>query len=435
MNKIIFFALCLVSPFVSLVAQNDAGYAIQFKIEDIPDKTLYIIGCHGSDYYIVDSAKVKKKGVVFKNKTRIIPAGIYQLANNNCDSYLDFIVENDRDFTITTSLKNPYFSARIENSEENTLFFEYMKHKIANDGTLEGFTNDLASFSNNSLLHFYLKTTQYKFDSPAFDEIEDEDERLLQQYLYFKNHFFDNLDLSDSRILRIPVDYGIEYFFTEVVIHNPDSLKKEVDKFIALTKGNKEVRDYLLRELYFIFHVGDPVSDMLFVYLYEQYCPDGQCDWLDELLARRFTRDYKRLYKLMPGKKVPPLEAYDENERKQSTDSIPNKNIILWFWDPDCEDCLDQTPVLYDFYAVYKDTYDIEVYAVSITEDVERWERFTRENQLDWINVSYGMGEPNYDFVDYFDLLTTPAIYLINKDHVILDRMFSLDDLHFIFDK
>lgn len=435
MNKKIFIALSLVFSAFSLLAQETNGYAMKFKFDNIHDNILYIVGYYGNDYYILDSAKVKRNSAVFSDKSKKLPTGFYQLTNNQGDVYFEFIIEKDFDFTIYTSLKNPYFSAIIENSEENTIFFEYMKHKIADNGTLADFVNNLISMSNNTLLSFYLKTTHYKFEAPTFDEIEDEDTKLLQQYLYFKNHFFDNIDFTDSRILRMPIDYGTDYFFNEIVIRNADSLKKELDHFINLSGNNQDVRNYFLRELYFILQNGDPTFEIAFVYLYDQYCPDGNCEWLEELLQRRFTRDYKRKSKLIPGKTVPHLIAFDSEKKVQSTKTIDHKYIILWFWDPDCEDCLEQTPALCDFYHVYKDEYDFEVYAVSITEDTLRWNNFVEESHLDWINVSYGMGQTNYDFVDYFDLITTPAIYLINKEHVIIERMFSLDDLHFIFEE
>ncbi|MDR2980572.1 MAG: redoxin domain-containing protein [Bacteroidales bacterium] len=435
MNKNILCAFCLAISSFLLIAQNDKGYNIGFKFDNITDKTLYIVGYYGNDYYLLDSAKVKKNKITFKSNENHLPTGFYQLANKKGDTYLEFIVEKSRYFTISTALKNPYFNAIINNSEENQIFFEYMKHQITNDGTLDPFVDNLLSMSGNTLLGVYLKTTRYKFEAPSFDEIKGEEAKSLRQYLYFKDHFFDNIDFSDPRILRMPIDYGVGYFFTEIVIKNVDSLRKETENFIHFTSQNQEVKNYFLRELYFIFHNGDPTFDIMLVYLYDNYCPGGECDWLEELLQRRFTRDYKRKSMLIPGKKVPFLEAVDIHGKKHSTENIPNKYIILWFWDPDCEDCLEQTPVLNDFYIVYKEMYDVEVFAVSITEDVERWDHFVQENHLEWVNVSYGMGDPNYSFVDYFDLLTTPAIYLIDKDHIIIERMFSLDDLHSFFEE
>ena len=52
-------------------------------------------------------------------------------------------------------------------------------------------------------------------------------------YNYNKDHFFDNIDLTDERLLRtlfyMP---DLNAFFTNVVIQAPDSINKEIDKII-----------------------------------------------------------------------------------------------------------------------------------------------------------------------------------------------------------
>ena len=137
--------------------------------------------------------------------------------------------------------------------------------------------------------------------------------------------------------------------------------------------------------------------------------------------------DRKR--RLLPGAVVPPLEAYDSDGNILKTKDISSDYIVLWLWDPDCDDCVEQTPKLYDFYKKNRDLYNFEVYAISITEDVDRWRAFIESNHLDWQNVSFGKGEPNYNFADYFDVLTTPGIFLIRKDHTIVASQFPLEEL------
>ena len=94
-----------------------------------------------------------------------------------------------------------------------------------------------------------------------------------------------------------------------------------------------------------------------------------------------------------------------------------------------------ETPQLHQFYLENADKYDFEVFAVSITEDIDRWKKTCKEMGLSWINTCYAMGEPNYDFINYFNILTTPGSFLIDKDHKIIMRSFSLDELQDFFQK
>ena len=59
---------------------------------------------------------------------------------------------------------------------------------------------------------------------------------------------------------------------------------------------------------------------------------------------------------------------------------------------------------------------------------------FLRGSHDNWMNGSYSMGEPNYDLVDFFDLLATPGIFIIDKNHKIIARQFPLSKLGEIFE-
>jgi hypothetical protein len=75
------------------------------------------------------------------------------------------------------------------------------------------------------------------------------------------------------------------------------------------------------------------------------------------------------------------------------------------------------------------------VYAVALTEDEEAWLDFIKENNLDWINVSCVHGMLDYDFIDFFDIITTPSILLMDKNHKIISRELSFSKLKKIMEK
>jgi hypothetical protein len=88
---------------------------------------------------------------------------------------------------------------------------------------------------------------------------------------------------------------------------------------------------------------------------------------------------------------------------------------------------------MYDFYSKYQELYHFEVIACSVTEDYDRWIKFTKDYPA-WINTSYAIEMPNYDATDYFNFADTPAIFIIDKQHRIVARQFPLDDLFEIFE-
>ena len=136
--------------------------------------------------------------------------------------------------------------------------------------------------------------------------------------------------------------------------------------------------------------------------------------------------------KLAPGAQIPELTAFDINGKQHSTNEIRTKYTILWFWDPDCDHCQEMTPVLHDLYQEKADELDFEVFAVEVNDDYERWTAFSEKYGLDdWINLSTSMGETSEDFIEYFDIVTTPVILLIDneKNHVIIARQITLEEV------
>ena len=88
------------------------------------------------------------------------------------------------------------------------------------------------------------------------------------------------------------------------------------------------------------------------------------------------------------------------------------------------------TPILHDLYQKRADELDFEVFAVEVNDDYPRWKAFSEMNNLsDWINLSTSMGETSVDYIEYFDIVTTPVILLIDneKNHAIIARQLTLD--------
>ena len=418
---------------ISLFSQEQ-GYKITIELPGVDTKTLYVKGNYGDKSYIFDSIKPSSKFVYsLQSKKRTIPNGIYEIIDKKGNSYLEFIVSQSRHFSIKTE-QDKWSRYTVEGSDENKFFAlikELEQSEMLNKETILQYIE----LSPESLLSKYLKA-QYLFVELPNDYLDDIEEILDidAAYSYVKEHFFDHIDFQDARLLRTPINPKLDIFFTEILLNqHPDTINREIDHFIAKTKNSDEAKRYYLQYIYGLFDTGLPEHAGVIVHLYDNYCADGTCDWLDEHFNRRIKRDVLRKRNLLPGQIVPSLEAYTHTQEKISSENLKTQHIVLWFWDPDCEDCIEQTPKLYEFYQDFHEMYDFEVMAISITEDYERWRNLLSQFP-DWINISFAAGEPNYDFVDYFDLLTTPGIFVIDKDHKIIARQFPLEEIFTIFE-
>ena len=440
------FLICL---FIFLPSNSSAsgnskskGYRIVIEIKDSKLEQLYLLGYYGGESFVFDSASSLKGKYIFEDSKKEIPVGIYSIITSKNQHLFDIMVEKSKFFKIVSSEKTPLLYQEIKQSDENVMFFEYQK-AFENNQDLTPFIET----SPGSFLSNYVKS-KHLFDPNIFirgsfspensGSTEDIDRQILK-------HYFDQIVLNDQRLLRTPLELDVNFYFVsmfDTMISNESDYYEYINDFLNRTinpnnrQNSLETQFFYLKKIMQQYLYNSSKFDTLFVYLYDQYYKPELDQWniFNESDQRIFSSVVERKRRTFPGHIIEPIEMYDKDKNKISTENIHTDFIILWLWDPDCDHCVEETPILYDFYKKNHNKYNFEVMAVSITEDYNRWLKFITENQLNWINVSYAMGEPNYDLVDFFDLLATPGIFIMDKNHKIIARQFPLSKLTEIFE-
>jgi thiol-disulfide isomerase/thioredoxin len=124
---------------------------------------------------------------------------------------------------------------------------------------------------------------------------------------------------------------------------------------------------------------------------------------------------------LLLGKKAQNIVLADTTlKRYYNLYNLPNKYVVLCFWDPDCGHCKKEVPVLLEAYHnLKKKGVDVEVFAPAIMgkEKLDEWTKFIREKGLDWINVADPFRQNNYRYE--WDIQSTPQIYILDKNKII----------------
>lgn len=391
-------------------------YNIKLTIHNLNDKVLYLKGYCGEECFLADSAKVKKNSVTFK--TQLAP-GYYDIVNQNDDTYWGVIVNESRHFSIVSDTN--YSTVLISNSTENEFFFNFL-NQLVNE-----------SEENQMLItHNYITQlpTNVVMQMMAFDYYA------RNSQLPYSDHYFDSVPLKDP-MLRFPMTHSfISQFFNENITDKSASAQlKKIDLFYAHCDVKSEIGQYYLKWLLKHYLTDfNPEWDMVFVYLYEKYFEPNGCRFLTETNARIMQKNVIRKKRTLNGNTIPFLQITGNDGKVESTENPQHKYTLIWFWDPDCDDCLVETPALQQYYAENAEKYDFEVFAVALTEDVERWKNTVNEMQLTWINSCEGDGTTNYDFKDYFNILTTPASFLIDQNHKIILQQITLEKLQNFFE-
>ena len=255
-------------------------------------------------------------------------------------------------------------------------------------------------------------------------------------FYYYRQHFFDNFDFSDGRLLRSPALWNkVNTYMEQLTIKTPDSVSASIDYIVENARANDESFEYLVAKLLNTYGVESKIMgmDAVYVHMVEQYYLSGDAWWADSALIEKMKERARALSPNLVGEPAPDFYAYDMNNAQKNLYSVDAEYTILYFWDYDCGHCKEVTPKLSKIYPQYADK-GVKVFAVSINGDVEIWKEKLREYGLgNAINVQDHRRQSGFD--QQYDILSTPRIFILDKDKIIRYKQISVDQVEEILDQ
>ncbi|HYC30050.1 MAG TPA: thioredoxin-like domain-containing protein, partial [Chitinophagaceae bacterium] len=258
-------------------------------------------------------------------------------------------------------------------------------------------------------------------------------------FRYFKSHYWDGVSLTDERLIRTPIlETKLDKYYRDLVAPDPDSINREVDYMLALSRGNDEMFKYLM--VYFVQKYINPEymgQDAVFVHLFERYINTGQAEF--------FTEQYKkymsdRAYSLMAnliGAPASDLQMTDTTGKVIPLYSVPAEFTVVVFWDPTCGHCKETVPKVDSIFQASWRNQGVALYGVMVEGGQDNWRKFIRDNNLNgWIhvyqtedqkNADIAAGKPSYR--QLYDVYQTPVLYLLDKDKRIIAKKLTLQQI------
>lgn len=477
--KLFSLLLLLALPF----SVSSQGYQIKVKIKGLQaGDTLLLANYYGNKQFIKDSAFADTKSTVIFQGAEPLPGGLYMVVIPG-KSYFE-IVANDQQFSLETDTADFINTMKVTGSPENQVFYDFLKYsgykQVLMQEYSKSYMRDKEAGKTDSL-EFFQK--QYL----ALDkEINDYKEKLFKdypqmlitkifkamkdpvvpeppvspdgkvdsffQYRYFKEHYFDNLDMQDDRLLRSPVFHNkLNYYFTKFIPQIPDTINQEADRVIKMTGSNKETFKYVVYYITTTFESSEIMGmDAVFVHMTNNYYRNGMAYWVDTAQLKKIVDRADILGPLLLGKVAPNLTFPDSTGKPHTLHAIPKKHTIIVFWDPSCGHCKTTLPKLHAMYDSIRHK-DIDVYAVCIEYDQKKWKEFLVEKGIRWTNVSilepkweayqkfytdhgldYNRNKYLLDQVNlksYYDIYSTPVIILLDENKKIIAKRLDVDNL------
>jgi thiol-disulfide isomerase/thioredoxin len=442
-------------------AAND-GYLIKFQIKGLKDTVCLIATYYGNGNYVKDTLKVDGAGRFTFQPNSDYPKGIY-LAVMNDKNYFEFIINNDRKFSMETDKKDLVGKMVITGSPDNQLFYDYLKYNKSRYAEMQALqklivkgktskdsiklVNSKAEKINQDIIRYKLDiaekhpTSFVAFLINAMREPEIPETPVLGNgrkdstfaYRYEKAHFWDGTDFTDDRLLRTPVfDNKLKKYFDKILYQTPDSIIKETDILIEKARPNKEMFKYLV--WYATYHSESSEImgfDRIFVHVVDTYYITHQATWERPSVVENLIKKANKIRPLLIGQVAPNMIMLDTSNQLVSMYSIKSDFLILFFWDPDCGHCEQEIPKLKDFYDKEKDSLGIKIFSVCADSSLVKWKSALRKRNMDWINVD-GPRTLTGDYHEQYDVNTTPVIYILNnRKEIIAKRLITEQFLQF----
>lgn len=462
MIKRLLFIILSSSFFLMSFAQTTDNYEIEINIDEYHDSVIYLANYYGDKTYLADTAiDLSGKGHFVFSKDKELEGGLYIIVSKSKKSLFEFLVADSKKMKFETSMAELIVNMKIENSNENSIFYDYLRYsgdlykkvKPLNEKikVLDP-KSDSVQILKDELTNLNLEMVDYKMElmekhpetflSAFFGLLKDPSipDTLLTlpdgtkdsayPYRYYKQHFWDDVKLSDDRLIRTPVFHKkLDTYFDKVILKDADTIINEIDRLLSQLDEKGELFKFSLWHLTIKFDESQIMGhDAILVYLSDHYYSKGKAAWLNEGVVKNIMDEADKRRNTIIGNQAPNLIMQDTNFKPQSLYELQNDFVVLYFWDPQCGHCKEETPKLVDFYKESAKDLNLEIFAVCADSNMAKMKEYIISKKMNFVNVNGPRGYTS-DYHDLYNIFSTPVVLVLDKKKKIIAKRIQADQL------
>lgn len=439
---------------------------IQIRAKQLAGEDILLAYYYFGQVYVKDSLQLDAKGRgSFKSKEKY-PQGLYTICVKRIP-VLDIILGDDQTMTVKIDTTNHYEKISVEGSLESMDFNNYATYmkqlqrttkekneqikelkdtaeisKIKAELRLMGVAmtekqNALIKKYPDSMCGIFIKGLQApEFKEPeGYEQLSDSMKWVLG-YAFQRDHYFDNINLSDERSLRTPyLNQTLDTYMDKVLVQRYDSIIPPALALVEKSRGNENtfraVCNYMLQRSVKSNIMG---MDRLLVDLGKNYYLNGTATWADSTLKSNISKEIKKIEHSLVGDTAHNIKLQGlDGKYRPIYDMGGSQYTILFFFEPQCGHCKKTAPQVAELYEEYKNDPRVKVIAVYMLTDKKEWTDFIAEKKMQ--NMTNVWDPDRTSFYWYwYDTSSTPMIYVLDKDHKIFAKKIDADTLKLIFE-
>jgi thiol-disulfide isomerase/thioredoxin len=441
------------------------GNRITLQTPSYDTGLVYLTYHMGKNLNLADSGRLKK-GVVTFSRQEALPPGIYSIVYPGKTLTSDFFIDKGKDITIIADTSK-LSSIIIKGEKENDLFLQYQRF-IASKGAvmhkarmaymssknkadsvknrenydklneeLIDYRNDIIKKHPESMMAAVFKAMK----DPVMPEKKPKTHQdSVDNYNYYKSHYWDGVTFMDARIIRTPFFLPkLERYYRDVIAQDPDTIINDIDYKLLYARNSPEMFKFMLNWLTDEYlnpkYMG---QDAVFVHLFNKYHSKGLSPWLNE---KQMETVSKRAYMQMLnqiGEKAANMEFLDPHNKVTPLWGLNADYTIVIFWDPTCGHCKEEIPRIDSVYRADWKEKNVRIYAVLTEDKFNEWTKYISDHHItDWTHVYQTKEMVDAEkaaqrpgFRQAYDILSTPTLYLLDKDKNIIGKKLSWSQLN-----
>lgn len=464
MNRILLLLIGIL--FSSMAFAQQKSYRITVRMNDVSDTALLLAHYYGGKEYLDDTAFRNKAGVFVFEKQEELPDGMYIIAGQNKSKYFDFFLTDKHQMEFSCNSQDIVNTMVVKGSDDNKAFYTYInylgkkqkeieplnnwlknnKDKTDSVAIIKGMIDKIDTEVKKYIKDFYTNNKSYlsanfikASNEPDFlSFITDATGKVDSSRLYsaYKEHYFDNFNWSDARLIYTPIfSQKVDFYMDKLVVPVLDSVQKEVDRLMNFASVNDNMSKYIAWYLSLKYETSDVMGhDAVFVYLVRKYLESGKVQWQYPEVKENILKRVNTLEPLLIGKMARDLILLDTANVAHSLLNTPAKYTLLFFWESNCGHCQQEIPKVLKIYDEFKQKYNFEVFGVSTDTSLVKMKEYIRKNKLPWINVN-GHYSLMGNYHQLYDIRSTPVMYLLDENKKILTKFLLIKDIENVIRK
>ena len=242
---------------------------------------------------------------------------------------------------------------------------------------------------------------------------------------YVVEHFWERCNLKQSLSARAKLNQAFNDFISLVVLADAEVAHKSTKELLDKMKGNPELLLTFAQMAEGIMYsdTATLMCDEIYVHYADAVAANKKIKGADKA---RYAAQSKILNASQVGMIAPDIEITLADGTKKHLSDFIGSYIILFFNNPDCTDCLMSRVRLSADYNINQFIKNGQLNFISIYPGDSTDE--------EWVGAITGMPDnwtvgasPEADTL--YDLRRTPSIYYLNKEHKILSKSMTADQL------